>query len=131
VWAQKVHALAGVRTACAILFSLVLGSAWAQEATERLFDSLDLDGDGYVSLAEAAGNAAVVERFDRADRDRDGKLSRKEFRKLKKVRVRVAHTRKERERLAKAKQDKQASAAVGGSAAKVRSKEKPAPESGG
>ena len=101
-------------------FSLVLGTASAQEATDRLFDSLDLDGDGYVSLAEAAGNGAVVERFDRGDRNRDGKLSRKEFRNLKKVKVRVAHTRKERERLAKAKQEKERSAAVGGSAPKAK-----------
>lgn len=102
-------------------FSLVLGTATAQDATDRLFDSLDLDGDGYVSLAEAAGNGAVVERFDRGDRNHDGKLSRKEFRNLKKVKVRVAHTRKERERLAKAKQNsekelQERSAAVGGSA---------------
>jgi Ca2+-binding EF-hand superfamily protein len=110
-----------MRTSLALVFSLVLGSAWAQEATEKLFESLDLDGDGYISIAEAAGNGAVVERFDRGDRNRDGKLSRKEFQNLKKVKVRVARTRKEREQLAKARREKEASAAVGGSAPKARS----------
>lgn len=43
------------------------------------FRGMDLDGDGHVSLSEAAGNGEVVGKFDRADRNRDGKLSRKEF----------------------------------------------------
>ena len=55
-----------------------------------LFRALDLDGDGYVSLAEAAGNEDVVTRFDRADKNRDGKLSPREFANLKNVKVRVA-----------------------------------------
>jgi hypothetical protein len=46
---------------------------------------LDLNGDGYVSLAEAAGNSEVVTRFDRADRNKDGKLSKAEFDRLNKL----------------------------------------------
>ena len=49
-----------------------------EEKKDR-FDVLDLDGDGRISLAEAAGHAEVVVHFDRADRNRDGKLSRAEF----------------------------------------------------
>ena len=44
-----------------------------------LFKSLDIDGDGLVSKAEAAGNAEVTQAFDRADRNRDGKLSVAEY----------------------------------------------------
>jgi hypothetical protein len=48
------------------------------EKGER-FSVLDLDGDGKVSLAEAAGHGDVVVHFDRADRNRDGRLTRAEF----------------------------------------------------
>ncbi|HEU4353234.1 MAG TPA: hypothetical protein VFR66_15305 [Burkholderiales bacterium] len=44
--------------------------------------SLDLDGDGQLSLAEAAGHAEIVQRFHLADRDRDGKLTQREFDRL-------------------------------------------------
>jgi len=49
---------------------------------EAEYRALDLDGDGSVSLAEAAGNEKVVRGFDRADRNRDGQLSRAEFARL-------------------------------------------------
>ena len=96
---------------------LLLGLAGAAHADDggsidRYFDSLDLDGDGYVSLSEAAGDEIVVTRFDRADRNKDGKLSRKEFANLRKVKVRVA----------KKKGAEEPSAAVGGSAPKKNDK---------
>ena len=48
--------------------------------SEQRFRALDLDGDGAISKAEAAGNADLVKGFDRADRNpRDGKLSRAEY----------------------------------------------------
>ena len=40
---------------------------------------LDIDGDGRVSKAEAAGNADMMMIFDRADRDRDGRLTQAEI----------------------------------------------------
>jgi len=46
---------------------------------QEIFRSLDIDGDGRVSKAEAAGHASVTLGFDRADRNRDGKLSFAEF----------------------------------------------------
>ena len=55
----------------------------ARQQVAEEFHSLDLDGDGYVSEAEAAGFREVVIRFDRADRNHDGKLSEKEFARLK------------------------------------------------
>lgn len=53
-----------------------------QKGTLRL---LDLNGDGRVSLAEAAGHADIVVRFERADRNRDGKLTQAEFDRLEKL----------------------------------------------
>ncbi len=44
-----------------------------------MFRHLDIDGDGFVSKAEAAGFATVTLGFDRADRNRDGKLSFAEY----------------------------------------------------
>lgn len=46
---------------------------------DAIFRDLDIDGDGSVSRSEAAGNEPVTVGFDRADRNRDGKLSRKEY----------------------------------------------------
>ena len=103
-----------------VLLLALAGAAHADDggAIDRYFDALDLNGDGYVSLAEAAGDEIVVTRFDRADRNKDGKLSRKEFANLRKVKV----------RLAKKKGAEEPSAAVGGSAPKKKEK---APAAGG
>lgn len=49
------------------------------------FHSLDLNADGRLSLAEAAGYPEIVTRFDRADRNRDGKLTKAEFERLAKL----------------------------------------------
>ncbi|HWA39609.1 MAG TPA: hypothetical protein VG873_17275 [Burkholderiales bacterium] len=49
------------------------------EDKKERFAALDLDGDGRVSLAEAAGHEEIVKHFDRADRNRDGKLTAAEY----------------------------------------------------
>lgn len=74
--------------AFAASFLLAL-SAYA-DSKQDAFNLLDVDGDGAVSLAEAAGNEDLVKRFDRADRDRDGKLSRAEYGALDKAMKRAA-----------------------------------------
>jgi hypothetical protein len=77
-----------------LVLALVAAAAHAQAGEhDDEFRALDLNGDGAVSLAEAAGNAEVVTRFDRSDRNRDGKLSRAEFERLKKLKTRVTAVR--------------------------------------
>ena len=104
----------------ALCAALLAGAAHADNAAlDRYFDQLDVNGDGYVSLSEAAGHELIVTRFDRADKNRDGKLSRKEFANLSKVKVRVAK-----------KKEKEPSAAVGGSAPRKREKKDPGASGG-
>ncbi|MFN2643557.1 MAG: hypothetical protein ABR570_01070 [Burkholderiales bacterium] len=99
--------------ALASLLFLAFSAAHAADdgAVGRYFDTLDLNGDGYVSLSEAAGQEVVIKRFDRGDRNKDGKLSRKEFANLSKVKVRVAK-----------KKGEEPSAALGASAPKKKEK---------
>lgn len=78
-----------MRKAAALLMLVFPGVAFSASENREEFTALDLNGDGKVSLAEAAGHAAVVVRFDRADRDRDGKLTLAEFDRLKKLKIRV------------------------------------------
>ena len=49
------------------------------------FDGLDFNKDGRLSLAEAAGYGDIVVRFHRADRNKDGKLTKAEFDRLEKL----------------------------------------------
>lgn len=48
------------------------------EAASALFNKLDENGDGYVTLEEAAGKIAP-DAFSKADTDHDGRLSLAEF----------------------------------------------------
>ena len=78
-----------MRKAVIALLLVFPGLAFSQSDNQEEFTALDLNGDGKVSLAEAAGYAAIVVRFDRADRNRDGKLTMAEFNRLKKLRIPV------------------------------------------
>ena len=81
----------GVKNSLCVLALLLPCSVFAETAAAELsrhqleeeFRALDQNGDGYVSVAEAAGFRDIVTRFDRADRNRDGKLSRAEYARLK------------------------------------------------
>ena len=48
-------------------------------STNSPFDGMDVDGDGKLSLAEAAGHGDIITRFHRVDRNKDGKLTKAEF----------------------------------------------------
>ena len=56
-----------------------------QDPAGDSFSSLDLNRDGRLSLAEAAGYGDIVTRFARADRNKDGKLTKAEFERLAKL----------------------------------------------
>jgi hypothetical protein len=51
----------------------------SQAEKEQAFKRLDMDGDGSISKAEAAGNGKLMNEFDAADKNHDGKLSRAEY----------------------------------------------------
>ena len=56
-----------------------------QNSGNSSFDGLDVNGDGKLSLAEAAGYGDIVTRFHRVDRNKDGKLTKAEFDRMAKL----------------------------------------------
>jgi EF hand len=79
---------------------------------EAMFRALDIDGDGFVSKAEAAGHEKVTLGFDRADRNRDGKLSFTEYDS-------IGKPRPARKNVAKGKSSEPAGSASAGSTKKA------------
>lgn len=92
------------------------GGATAQSGADKAaaFKSLDLDGDGMVSKAEAAGHAEVTLAFDRADRNRDGKLTLAEYERYGKAKAAKAAAKSRQATARKAER----SASAGGTKAK-------------
>lgn len=63
-----------------VLFLSVLPFAvTALEEAEQKFNLLDNDGDGYISRSEATADYMLRERWNEIDKDKDGKLTTKEF----------------------------------------------------
>ncbi|MGH8740399.1 MAG: hypothetical protein ACREUN_05775 [Burkholderiales bacterium] len=60
---------------------------------KRAPEGLDVDGDGQISRAEAAGHAEVTLGFDRADRNRNGRISTAEWARYEKWQERRAKAR--------------------------------------
>jgi hypothetical protein len=97
---------ANVAKATSVLdFKLVKPASEAARATEAFPGVLDIDGDGQVSKAEAAGHAEVTLGFDRADRNRNGKVSSAEWQRYEKWQEARAKAREAR--LARAKANKE------------------------
>lgn len=71
----------------ALLFGILTVLTWgmtsaqaaAVEAVPEAFDTLDANGDGFVTAREADGGKIAAEVFVAADRDHDGKLDTYEY----------------------------------------------------
>ena len=97
---------ANVAKATSVLdFRLVKPATAAAAPAEAFPGALDVDGDGQVSKAEAAGHAEVTLGFDRADRNRNGKVSTAEWQRYEKWQA--ARTKAREARLARAKANKE------------------------
>ena len=89
-------------------------------APEAGLGALDIDGDGEVSRAEAAGNEEVVLGYDRADSNRNGKLTGAEWQRYERWQAQRAKAREARLARAKARQSASAGATAKPSAKKDR-----------
>jgi Ca2+-binding EF-hand superfamily protein len=71
-------------TVPALLASLgVLAAGATQAQGKPSFESLDKNGDGKISLAEASNDDALFVAFKSLDGNKDGELTREEFAKYK------------------------------------------------
>lgn len=72
---------------CFAVIGLVMGAAaLAQdEAKAPTFESVDVNGDGYISIAEAQESEEVAGVFAELDSDSDGQISAEEYGKVAEV----------------------------------------------
>lgn len=69
----------GKQSALALILAVFAGASMAALPT---FAEVDTNGDGKISMKEASSWESLVAGFDKADADRDGMLSKAEYRKL-------------------------------------------------
>lgn len=64
--------------------TLVLSSmlVMADDEAIQKFEYLDSDGNGFISKSEATQNIKLRERWNNVDKNKDGKLTQKEFKKF-------------------------------------------------
>ena len=68
-----------------VSIALTLGAAagLAQDETEApVFESVDVDRDGYISVVEAQQSEQIAGMFAELDSDKDGKISADEYGKV-------------------------------------------------
>lgn len=70
----------GKQSALAVLLAVFAGASMAAPPS---FDEVDSNGDGKITMREAATHEGLMITFDEADEDRDGLLSKAEYDKLK------------------------------------------------
>lgn len=66
---------------CALTLACVFAVAAqaAQTDKQAMFESLDKNGDGKISVSEASDNDSLFVAFKNLDKNRDGALTREEF----------------------------------------------------
>lgn len=101
------------------LLDFSIGSE-APAAKEAGLGALDIDGDGEVSRPEAAGNAEVTLGFDRADRNRNGKITSAEWQRYETWQERRAKAREARLARAKTRDSGKGSASAGATASRKK-----------
>lgn len=70
----------GKQSALAVLLVVFAGASMAALPT---FAEVDTNGDGKITMKEAASHEGLMASFDQADVDRDGLISKAEYEKLK------------------------------------------------
>ena len=76
-----IRSLPGLIAACSLAAAALATAAEPLPPQDRpeAFRKLDTDQDGFISRQEAAAQPEVAANFDKADRDRDGRLNFEEF----------------------------------------------------
>jgi Ca2+-binding EF-hand superfamily protein len=76
-----IRSLSGLIAACSLAAVASVGAVEPLPPQDRpeAFRKLDTDKDGFISRQEAAAHPEVSANFDKADRDRDGRLNFEEF----------------------------------------------------
>jgi hypothetical protein len=69
----------GKQSALAVFLAVFAGASMAALPS---FDEVDANGDGKITMKEASSWEGLMTTFDMADEDRDGLLSKAEYKKL-------------------------------------------------
>ena len=69
----------GKQSALAVILAVFAGASMAALPT---FDEVDANGDGKITMKEASSHEGLMTKFDKADVDRDGLISKAEYEKL-------------------------------------------------
>lgn len=69
----------GKRTALGVMLVVFAGASMAAPPT---FEEVDTNGDGKITMKEAASHQGLMSTFEEADANHDGLLSKAEYRKL-------------------------------------------------
>lgn len=67
------------KTVCGLTALLVFSPVFAESESSDAFKQLDVNGDGYISTEEAAGNSELLNQWANVDKNSDGQIEMSEF----------------------------------------------------